>query len=93
MVDMQGAHRTFQEAISKELQKMKFTVFYGRKVRVAAYDMLEIALTQEFDTAETRIPEAFNRVRGYVDEWVEKERDRLLEKSVPRPETEQRGQK
>jgi len=72
---------------------MKFTVFYGRKVRVAAYDMLEIALTQEFDTAEARIPEAFNRVKGYVDEWIEKERDRLLEKSVPRPDTEQRRQK
>lgn len=64
---------------------MKYTVHYSRKVRVVAYDMLEIGLIQEFDSAEIHIQQGFERVKSYVDEWIEKERDRLLEKSVPRP--------
>jgi len=69
---------------------MKYTVHYSRKVRVVAYDMLEIGLSQEFDSAETHIPQAFDRVKSYVDEWIEKERDRLLAKSVKRPEVEKK---
>ena len=64
---------------------MKFTVHYTRKVRVAAYDMLEIGLSREFDTAQMHIPEGFRQVRSYVDEWIEKERNRLLEKAASRP--------
>jgi hypothetical protein len=65
---------------------MKFTIQYSRKLRVCAYDMLEIGLVQEFDSAEINMQQAFDRIKGWVDEWIEKERDRLLEKSVPRPE-------
>ena len=48
--------------------------------------MLEIGLVQEFDSAETHVQQGFDRVKSRVDEWIEKERDRLLEKSVKRPE-------
>lgn len=67
---------------------MKYTIQYSRKVRVAAYDMLEIGLVQEFDSAEVSMQQGFDRVKGWVNEWTEKERDRLLEKSVKRPGVE-----
>jgi len=67
---------------------MKYTVFYGRKVRVAAYDMLEVSLSMEFDSAVTPyLDGAFEIVKSQVDEWIGKEQERLLEKSVPRPKS------
>ena len=68
---------------------MKYTVFYERKVRVAAYDMLTVGLSQEFDDSVIPKDVAFEYVRDRVDGWVEEERNRLLEKSVPRPKPEE----
>ena len=63
---------------------MKYTIFYERKVRVAAYDMMTIGLTMEFD--ETTNPnDAFENVKSKVEKWISEERDRLLEKNFPRP--------
>jgi len=67
---------------------MKYTVIYGRKVRVAAYDMLDVSLTMEFDTAITPLDTAFDTVKSQVNQWIQQEQDRLLEKSVPRPKAE-----
>jgi len=68
---------------------MKYTIHYSRKVRIAAYDMLEIAYTHEFD--EKTDPDiAFASMRTTVDNWIEFEKRRLLEKrlkELPRPET------
>ncbi|MCD6572099.1 MAG: hypothetical protein J7K62_02385 [Thermoplasmata archaeon] len=68
---------------------MKYTIHYSRKVRIAAYDMLEIAYTQEFD--EKTDPDiAFETIRNNVNAWIESEKERLIEKrlkELPRPET------
>ena len=71
---------------------MRYTVFYERKVRVAAFDMLTIGLSEEFDDSVMPKDAAFEYVRKRVDEWVEEERNRLLEKSVPRPKPEEEGE-
>ena len=63
---------------------MRFTVSYGRKVRTKAYEMLEISLTAEFDSAITNIDEAFDYVREKVNLWIEEERNRILEREVRR---------
>lgn len=64
---------------------MKYTIVYGRKVRVAAYDMLEISLVKEFDETTPK-QEAFKRVKGWVESWIEGTSDELMEKAVPRRE-------
>ena len=48
---------------------MKFTVMYSRKVRTKTYEMLEIGLSAEFDSAMTSIDEAFDFVRDKVNLW------------------------
>ena len=66
---------------------MKFTVSYSRKVKAGkAYEMMEIFASVESDTAVEPMGDAFERVRDFVEGWIEVESDRLLEKSVPRPE-------
>jgi len=62
---------------------VRYTVFYERKVRVAAFDMLTIGLSEEFDDSVMPKDAAFDYVRKRVDGWVEEERNRLLEKSFP----------
>jgi len=66
---------------------MRFAITYGRKVRTKAYDMLEISFYQEFDE-RTDPEQAFESVKTRVEAWIEKECDRILEKSVRRPESE-----
>lgn len=66
---------------------MKYTVFYERKLRVAAYDMLTIGLSMEFDET-TSLGDAYQNVKGMVEKWIEEEQDRLLDKKVPRPKEE-----
>lgn len=63
---------------------MKFTVHYSRKVRTQAYEMLEIGLVAEFDSAITNIDEAFDFVKDKVNLWIEDERDRILREEVKR---------
>jgi len=65
---------------------MKYNIFYGRKLRVAQYNMLEIGLTMEFDSAITVPDSAFHLVKSQVDKWIEDEKNRLLEESIPRPD-------
>ncbi|MCD6325149.1 hypothetical protein J7L97_02545 [Candidatus Bathyarchaeota archaeon] len=68
---------------------MKYTIHYSRKVRIAAYDMLEIGYIHEFD--EKTDPDiAFECMRNTVESWIQSEKERLLEKrleELPRPET------
>lgn len=64
---------------------MKYAITYGRKVRAAAYEMLEISMIMEFDET-TRPGEAIVKVRDMVNHWIADELDRLLKESVPRPE-------
>ncbi len=63
---------------------MKFTVMYSRKVRTKTYEMLEIGLSAEFDSAMTSIDEAFDFVKDKVNIWIEDERNRILEREVRR---------
>ena len=63
---------------------MKFTVMYSRKVRTKTYEMLEIGLSAEFDSAITSVDEAFDYVRDKVNLWIEDERNRILEREVRR---------
>jgi hypothetical protein len=65
---------------------MRFTVFYSRKVRTKAYEMLEIGLTAEFDSAITNVDEAFDFVKDKVNLWIADERDRILRREVNRGE-------
>jgi len=67
---------------------MKYTVTHSRKVRTRAYESLEIGFYREFD--EVTFPDvAFELVRDKVEEWIEKELDRLLKEAVPRPEAQE----
>ena len=63
---------------------MKFTVSYSRKIRTRQYEMLEIGLSAEFDSAITSIDEAFDYVKDKVNLWIEDERNRILEREVRR---------
>jgi len=63
---------------------LKYTIFYQRKVRAQAYEMLEIGLSREFDTSETPTEAGFAEVRDRVNAWIDEERERLLEKEAPR---------
>jgi len=63
---------------------VKFTVMYSRKVRTKTYEMLEIGLSAEFDSAITSVDEAFDYVRDKVNLWIEDERNRILEREVRR---------
>ena len=56
---------------------MKYTIYYGRKVRVAEYEMLEVGLTQEFDDSITPYDMGFTMVRDKVEAWIREEVDRL----------------
>ena len=68
---------------------MKYTVSYSRKVRAGQkYEFMEIFASAESDTGVEPMDTAFERVRQFVDDRVEIERDRLLEKGVKRPEAE-----
>jgi len=58
---------------------VKYTVYYGRKVRIAEYDMLEVGLSQEFDDSVTAHDVAFAAVREKVDSWIEREIARIRE--------------
>ena len=55
----------------------KFTITYQRKVQVRPYEMLDIGLTQEFDTKGSFASEAFVKIANQVDEWIKTERERL----------------
>ena len=63
---------------------MKYTVIYTRKVRVKAYESMEIGLHMEFDET-TLSEEAFFIVRDQVDEWIKREQDRILAEHGKRP--------
>lgn len=66
---------------------MKYTVSYSRKVKAGkSYEMMEIFVSVESDTAIEPMGTAYERVRDFVEGWIEVERERLLETSVPRPE-------
>ena len=68
---------------------MKYTVSYSRKVKAGlSYEMLEIFASVESDTGIEPMEAAFGRVQGFVDAMIDRERDRLLEKSVKRPAVE-----
>jgi len=68
---------------------MKFSIFFERKIRVAAYDMLTIGLSMEFDSAVTpSLDQAFETVKAQVNVWIQTEQDRLPNKAVPRPKLE-----
>ncbi len=60
---------------------MRYTITYGRKVRTRAYEILEITLYMEFDE-RTDLDEAFAKVRDKVEEWIEKERYRIMKQYV-----------
>ena len=55
----------------------KFTITYHRKVQDRQYEMLDIGLSQEFDTETSFQSEAFVKVANQVDEWIATERERL----------------
>jgi len=55
----------------------KYTIHYQRKVQVRQYEMLDIGLTQEFETPGTPKNTAFVQVANQVDSWIKNERDRL----------------
>jgi len=55
----------------------KFTVTYHRKVQVRQYEMLDIGLTQEFDTDMTPKSEAYIMVSHQVDMWIREAMKRL----------------
>lgn len=67
------------------LHGMKYTVVYSRKVRVKAYESMEIGLFQEFD--ERTDPEsAFESVKTRVEAWIDRESDRILSEHGKMPE-------
>jgi len=61
---------------------MKFTIVYNRKVRVQAYETLEVGLIQEFDDSQWTWHGAFTKVKDFVDNRAEEESARLLRKTV-----------
>jgi len=61
---------------------LKFTIVYNRKVRVQAYETLEIGLIQEFDDSQISWLEAFTKVKMFVNYKVKEERAGLLKESV-----------
>jgi hypothetical protein len=63
----------------------KFTVYYERKVRTIAYEMLTIGWSEEFDSNTIERELAFCQVRDMVEQLIMDERDRIVEKSVLRP--------
>lgn len=66
---------------------MKYTVNYSRKVRAGPkYEVLEIGVFLESDTGVEPIEAAYGRIRAFVDEQVDRARERLSEKAVPKPE-------
>jgi len=68
---------------------VKFTVSYSRKVKAGlAYEMLEVFASVESDTSIEPLEVAYERVKAFVESAIEVERDRLLEKSVKRPQVE-----
>lgn len=48
----------------------KYTIAYQRKVQVRQYEMLDIGLTQEFETNVTPKNEAYIMVSHQVDIWI-----------------------
>ena len=59
---------------------MKFTVSYSRKVKAGqTYEMLSILCALESDTSIETMQAAFDRVKKFVEENVEKERVKLRE--------------
>jgi len=71
---------------------MKFTVSYSRKVKAGlAYEMLEIFASAESDDSIASMQDVLDRCKYFVEENLERERDRLLEKSVKRPAVEKEG--
>ena len=63
---------------------MKFTVYYERKVRTVAYEMLTIGWSEEFDKDAIEPDLAFYQVRDQVDRLIKEERDRLVDEGVRR---------
>ena len=65
---------------------MKFTVSYSRKIKAGkAYEMLEIFASIESDTGIETMEQAFERVKYFVDNQIEANRNEFLEKAVPKP--------
>jgi len=52
---------------------MKYTVHYGRKTKLADYDMLEIGLSREFDDSVTPVEAGYAFVRDQVEAWIREE--------------------
>jgi hypothetical protein len=69
---------------------MKFTISYVRKFRTKAYETCEIGLIREFDTAYTTFDSAFRETKTQVETWIAETSDELLEKSVTRPQKEEK---
>lgn len=63
---------------------MKYIIIYSRKVRVKAYESMEIGLHMEYDE-RTKPQDAFPQVRDHVEEWIAQERDRILAEHGERP--------
>ncbi len=49
---------------------MKYTVHYGRKIRVADYEMLEVGLSREFDDSIVPVEAGYASVRDEVEAWI-----------------------
>lgn len=67
---------------------MKYTIIYGRRVRVKAFESMEIGLHMEFDSRISpiaHIDEAFRMVRNRVEGWIAIEQDRILAEHGKRP--------
>jgi len=62
---------------------MRYAITYSRKLRVKAYDMIEISLHREFDET-TPIEEAYKQVRDQVKRWINEERERVMKDEIPR---------
>lgn len=64
---------------------MTYTIIYTRKVRVTAYESMNIGLHKECN--EHKDPEtAFKEVRTQVEKWIAEEQDRILAAEGRRPE-------
>ena len=62
---------------------MKFTVSYARKVKAGlAYEMMEIFASVESDSSIETMEKAYARIRRFVDNHIDFERDRLLKTCV-----------
>jgi len=49
----------------------KYSVTYGRKVQTAPYQMMDVSLTMESDSDETKPNVGFQITRALVEDWID----------------------